>query len=70
MNDPKKMHEKYKAASAIMKREPEEMKMSACLAMGYLVGSGMEGCAAAVARLYADKYGEDNWPSLVASLEE
>lgn len=58
---------KYKKAREHRDNFPDSIPSSLQLAMGFLVGSEMYGCAAAVAQLYREKYGD--LPSHMEELE-
>lgn len=58
---------RYKMARRHRDNFPDSVPGSLQMAMGFLVGAEMYGCAAAVAQLYKEKYGE--LPSHMEELE-
>jgi hypothetical protein len=59
----------YRAAVKNQQADPTIIKMDALLGMGYLLGAGMTGAAAAMSALYATQYGWDDLPDIVKEME-
>jgi hypothetical protein len=61
--------EQYRAAVQAAKEYPEGRQQSAILGMGFLIGAGMFGAAAALVDLYVREYGHESLPDMIKELE-
>lgn len=58
----------YRKAYAQIESDPDAIRMNATVAMGFLAGSGLPGCHAAVVRLFEIAYPTAPLPDVVMTL--